>query len=82
VCTTPVGSDPDGPAFQEEWEYAYIVDMLMYLAANTRPDIVYAVHQAARHTHALRASHYVAINIIVRYLKVTRTKGIYFKPDD
>jgi hypothetical protein len=45
--TTPVGSDPDGPAFQEDWEYASIVGMLMYLAANTRPDIVYAVHQAA-----------------------------------
>jgi hypothetical protein len=28
--------------------------MLMYLAANTRPDIAYAVHQAARHTHAPR----------------------------
>jgi hypothetical protein len=82
ACTTPIGSDPDGPAFQEDWEYASIVGMLMYLAANTRPDIVYAVHQAARHTHAPRASHNVAIKIIVRYLKGTRTKGIYFKPDD
>jgi hypothetical protein len=56
--------------------------MLMYLAANTRPDIAYAVHQAARQTHAPRASHYVAIKRILRYLKGTRTKGIYFKPDD
>jgi hypothetical protein len=53
----------------------------MYLAANTRPDIVYAVHQAARHTHAPRASHSVVIKIL-RCLKGTRTKGIYFKTDD
>jgi hypothetical protein len=56
--------------------------MLMYLAANTRPDIAYAVHQATCHTHAPRASHYVAIKRIVGYLKGTQTKGIYFKTDD
>jgi hypothetical protein len=56
--------------------------MLMYLAANTRPDIAYAVHQAARHTPAPKASHSVAIKRILRYLKGTRTKGIDFKPDD
>jgi hypothetical protein len=82
ACTTLVGSDSDGPAFREDWEYASIVGMLMYLADNTRPDIAYAVHQAARHTYIPRASHYVAIKRILRYLKGTRTKGIYFKPDD
>jgi hypothetical protein len=80
--TSPVGSNPDGPAFREDWEYASIVGMLIYLVANTRPDIAYAVHQAAHHTHTPRASNYVAIKIILRYLKGTRTKGIYFKPDD
>jgi hypothetical protein len=56
VCTTLVGSDPDRPTFQEDWEYAAIMGMLMYLAANTRPCIAYAVHQAVCHTHAPRES--------------------------
>jgi hypothetical protein len=55
--------------------------MLMYLAANTRPDIAYAVHQAVRHTHAPRASHAVAVKRILRYLCGTRDKGIYFQPN-
>jgi hypothetical protein len=47
----PVGSDLNGDPFDESWEYASIIGMMMYLAANTRPDIAYAVHQAARHIH-------------------------------
>jgi hypothetical protein len=71
----------DGAPFIEDWEYASIVGMLMYLAANTRPDIAYAVHQAARYTHNPRASHAVAIKRILRYIKGTKDKGIYFTPD-
>jgi hypothetical protein len=52
----------------------------MYLAANTRPDIAYAVHQAARHTHAPRGSHEVVVKRILRYLKGTKDKGLYFNP--
>jgi hypothetical protein len=81
ASTTPVGSDVDGAPFIEDWEYASIVVMFMYLAANTRPDIAYAVHQAARYTHDPRASHSVAIKHILRYIKGTKDKGIYFKPD-
>jgi hypothetical protein len=53
----------------------------MYLVANTRPDIAYAVYQAARYTHDPRASHAVAIKRILRYIKGTKDKGIYFTPD-
>jgi hypothetical protein len=55
--------------------------MMMYLAANTRPDIAYAVHQAARYTHDPKASNAVAIKRILRYIKGTKDKGIYFKHD-
>jgi hypothetical protein len=55
--------------------------MLMYLAANTHPDIAYAVHQSARYTHDPRAAHSVAIKRILRYIKGTKDKIIYFKPD-
>jgi hypothetical protein len=40
-----------------------------------------AVHQAARHTHAPRGSHAVAVKLILRYLKGTKYKGLYFKPN-
>lgn len=79
--TTPVGADRDGVLFDEDWEYATIVGMLMYLSANTRPDLAYAVHQAARHTHAPRASHATAVKRILRYLSGTRDKGMYFQPN-
>jgi hypothetical protein len=68
VSTTSVGADRDGDPFDELWEYATVVGMLMYLAANTRPDIVYAVHQAARYRHAPKASHAIAVKQILRYL--------------
>ena len=53
----------------------------MYLASNTRPDISYAVHQAARYSHGTRNSHAIAVKRILRYLKGTKDKGIIFKPN-
>ena len=44
ATTTPLGQDIDGKPFSEDWEYASIVGMLMYLGQNTRPDIAFAVH--------------------------------------
>jgi hypothetical protein len=66
VETIPVGADIDGEAFHETWEYASVVRMLMYLASNTKPDISYAVHQAARHSHGTRNSHALAVKRILR----------------
>jgi hypothetical protein len=73
--TSPVEADIDGEAFNETWEYASVVGMLMYLASNTRPDISYAVHQAARYSHGTRNSHAIAVKMILRYLKGTKDKG-------
>jgi hypothetical protein len=78
---TPYGADTEGNDFIESWEYAYVVGMFMYLAANTQPYIAYAVHQTVRHTHAPRGSHAVAVKRILRYPKGTKDKGLYFKPD-
>jgi hypothetical protein len=38
----------------------------MYLTSDTRPDISYAVHQAARHSHGTVNSHARAVKIILR----------------
>jgi hypothetical protein len=68
----PVGAGLHGDPFDESWEYASIIGMLMYLAVNTQPDIAYAVHQAARHTHHPRASHALAVKRILHYLQGTK----------
>jgi hypothetical protein len=78
-CDTPTLSQPlcadlGGPPFGETWRYDSIIGMLMYLSGNSRPDIAYAVHQAARFTHQPRASHAAGVKRILRYLQKTKTK--------
>ena len=73
-----LGTDKDGPVFNEQWDYASAVGMLMYLATNSRPDIAFAVNQCARFTHTPRASHAKAVKRICRYLVGTTTQGLVF----
>ena len=54
----------DGTDRLEEWNYASVVGMLLYLAGNTRPDIAFAIHQCARFTHQPKHSHEEAIKQI------------------
>ena len=80
--TVPLDIDADGLGFNEDWEYATIVGMLMYLAQNSRPDIAHAVHQCARFTHAPRKSHVVGIKKNLRYLQGTKDKGLILNPSN
>ena len=80
--SVPLSIDTEGDIFDEDWEYATIVGMLMYLAQNSRPDIAYAVHQCARFTHAPRKSHVVGIKKILRYLQGTKDKGLILNPSN
>jgi hypothetical protein len=85
-CPTPaevqgLGSDVDGEDRAEAWSYPSVIGMLLYLSATTRPDISYAVHSAARHSHNPRRSHEKAVKRICRYLKGTRDKGMIITPD-
>ena len=57
-----------------------MVGMLLYLSGNSRPDICFAVHQAARFTHAPKASHAAAVKHIIHYLKATHNRGLTFHP--
>jgi histone deacetylase 1/2 len=75
-----LGSDRDGEAFTEKWNYSTIVGMLLYLSSNTRPDITFAVHQCARYSHNPKQSHAKAIKRIIRYLQGTKDKGMIFSP--
>ena len=74
-----LGKDPDGEAMSEQWSYPSVIGMLLYLSTNTRPDITFAVSQAARFTHNPKNSHATAIKTIVRYLAKTKDKGIIVK---
>jgi Reverse transcriptase (RNA-dependent DNA polymerase) len=78
----PLGRDVDGPPMTEDWNYASIVGMLMFLANNTWPDIAFAMNQCARFTHAPKQSYAVAVKAIVRYLIGTRKRGLILQPTD
>ena len=52
--------------------------MLLYLSGNTRPDIAFAVHQAARFSHRSMQCREDAVKRIVRYLVGAKDEGFYF----
>ena len=74
ASTTYLGIDKEGEMFQEDWDYALVVGMLMYLGNNSRPDIDFTVNQCARFTHCPKESHAIEIKRILRYFHGTRTK--------
>lgn len=76
----PLLKDEFGAPCQETWSYASVVGMMMYLGSNSRPEIAFAVHAAARHTHSPKRSHEIALKRIARYLKGTRNKGMIVRP--
>ena len=73
--------DKDGPLRTFSWNYRTAIGMLGYLAGNTRPDLLMAVHQCARFNNDPRHSHEVAVKRIGKYLRGTASKGVIFKPD-
>jgi len=77
----PLGTDRSGEPFDEEWSYPAAIGMLLYISSNTRADIQFAVHQAARFSHCPKKSHAQAVKRIIRYLIDTRDQGIRFEPD-
>jgi hypothetical protein len=80
AATDPLHHNVDGPIFREDWQYDSVIGMIMYLANNTRPEIAYAVHQAARFTHQPRQSHAIGVKRIAQYLQRTKNEGMLFSP--
>ena len=62
----------------DQTEYRGIVGSLMYASTSTRPDIAYAVHQAARHSEDPTQKDLVACKRILRYLSTTPEMGITY----
>ena len=74
-------ADSDGPTRKQDWNYRAVIGSLNYLQAMSRPDLSYAVHQCARFCNDPKLSHEVAVKRICRYLRATRDKGLFFRPN-
>jgi hypothetical protein len=82
ASSIPLGTDADGDPFDEDWNYASAIGMMLYLTSNSRPEIQFSVHQCARFTHSPRKSHAEAVKRIARYLAGTSDKGLTFSPGE
>ena len=72
--------DSDGQACKQDWSFPSHIGMLNYLAGQSHPDILFAVHQCARFSKDPKLSHEIAAKQIVRYLKRTKEAGLVLKP--
>lgn len=82
AATKCLGKEENSAPRKEHWSYPSVIGMLLYLSSNSRPDITFAVNQAARFTNCARLPHEKAVKRIGRYLKGTMEKGLILKPND
>ena len=61
--------------------YQRLVDKLIYLS-HTRPDIAFSVSVVSQFMHSPYEEHLEAVHRILRYLKATPGKGLFFKKTD
>jgi hypothetical protein len=80
-ATEILHADIDGLARQESWNYPSVIGKLNYLAQNSRPYILFAVHQCARFSKESKALHEKAVKRIIYYLQCTRDKPLIMKPN-
>ena len=75
----PLGNDylDKEAKLQDEWEYASVIGILMYVVNNSRPDIAFVVNQCTRFTKTFKQSHEKSILHICKYLKGNSKKGKY-----
>jgi hypothetical protein len=62
-----------------EFPYLSLIEVLMYLANNTRPSIVFAVNLLAGHSAAPTRRHGTGGKQIHRYLNSTKDLGLFFQ---
>ena len=65
-------------ALADPLSYRRLVGCLIYLTS-TRPDIVFATQQLSQFMIALTQTHFQATLRVVRYLKATPGKGLFFR---
>ena len=70
---------------EEEYDkvkYQSAVGSLLYLSTRTRPDIAFAVGNAARYCSQPSQTHWSAVKRILRYLNGTTALGLLYQPND
>jgi len=81
---TPASSilhqDQEGLPWQEHWHYCTVIGKLNFIAANTHPDISFAVHQCAKFSNQPHLLHEKAVKHIGQYLYFTRHQGMILWP--
>ena len=75
-------ANKDETQHKATWSYRSIIGKLNFLEKSTRPELAFAVHQAARFSADPRESHTEAVKRICRYLQGTQDKGIIMSPND
>ena len=75
-----LGKDELGEPAKCTFNYASVIGMLWYLYGHSRPDLGFAVSQAARFSFNTKRSHELALIRIGQYLKQTRKRGMILKP--
>lgn len=73
------GNETD-PAHTAAWAYRSVIGKLNYLEKSSRPDISYAVHQAARFMEEPKLQHTTMVHDIGRYLIGTKDEGLIYQP--
>jgi len=79
-ATSILHPDMDGLPHQETWHYCPIISKLNFIAANTQPDILFAVHQCAKFSSQPCLLHEKAIKHIRCYLYLTCNRGLILQP--
>ena len=64
-----------------DFHYRSVIGQLNYLAATTRPEIQFAVHQCAKFSNNPKMIHKKAVKRIIQYLKRTKDKGLILQVD-
>jgi len=82
--TTPLSTDVFLEEFDEgetdvEWPFRELVGSLMWLANQTRPDILNAVRAVSRFSHNPKHKHWKAARGILEYLNATSSYGVTFQ---
>jgi hypothetical protein len=82
--TTPaedvLGKDENGEPPNCTFNYASVIGMLWYVYQHSRPDLGFAVSQAARFAFKPTRKHELALIRVGQYLKGTADKGLILKP--
>ena len=84
-CTTPMELHlklrrDDGSPLPHPTRYRELVGSLIYLTA-TRPDISQAVQVLSQFMHAPTTAHYAALLRVLRYLRSTITRSLFYSSD-